>query len=69
MIEVKNLGFAYEKGGEPVLRDVSFSLPDGLCAAVLGNNGAGKSTLLKCIDRILRPQTGQVLIEDRKSVV
>ena len=62
MIELKNIGFAYDKNAAPVLRDVSFSLADGQCASVLGNNGAGKSTLLKCIDRILRPQSGQVLI-------
>ena len=53
MIELKNIGFAYDKNAAPVLRDVSFSLADGQCASVLGNNGAGKSTLLKCIDRIL----------------
>ena len=62
MIELKNIGFAYDKNAAPVLRDVSFTLADGQCASVLGNNGAGKSTLLKCIDRILRPQSGQVLI-------
>ena len=64
MIEVKNLSFSYDKSA-PVLREVSFALRDGECAAVLGNNGAGKSTLLKCIDRILRPQSGQVLIDGR----
>ena len=63
MIELKNIGFAYDKNAAPVLRDVNFSLADGQCASVLGNNGAGKSTLLKCIDRILRPQSGQVLID------
>ena len=63
MIELKNIGFAYDKNAAPVLRDVSFTLADGQCASVLGNNGAGKSTLLKCIDRILRPQSGQVLID------
>lgn len=63
MIELKDIGFAYEKNAEPVLRDVSFTLSDGQCASVLGNNGAGKSTLLKCIDRILHPQTGLVRID------
>ena len=63
MIELRNIGFSYARDAEPVLRDISFRLEDGHCAAVLGNNGAGKSTLLKCIDRILRPQTGSVLID------
>ncbi len=64
MIEVKNLSFSYDKS-TPVLRDISFTLRGGECCAVLGNNGAGKSTLLKCIDRILRPQRGEVLLDGR----
>lgn len=64
MIEVERLSFSYGKGA-PVLRDVSFTLRPGECAAVLGGNGAGKSTLLKCLDRILRPQSGAVRIEGR----
>ena len=31
--------------------------------AILGNNGAGKSTLLKCFAHLLRPQSGQVLVD------
>ena len=64
MIELRNICFSYEKT-RPVLRDVSFTLQDGQCAAVLGINGAGKSSLLRCIDRIQRPQAGQVLIDGR----
>jgi len=65
MIELVDLSFSYVRKAAPVLREVSFALSDGQCAAVLGNNGAGKSTLLKCIDRILRPQAGQVRIDGR----
>ena len=63
MIELQNIRFSYDRASAPVLQDVSFRLDDGQCAAVLGNNGAGKSTLLKCIDRILRPQAGKVLVD------
>ena len=38
MIEVQNLSFAY--GSRPILQNVSFSLEQGECVAVLGNNGA-----------------------------
>lgn len=65
MIELKNISFSYDNNSRPVLRDVSFTLNDGQCGAVLGNNGAGKSTLLKCIDRILCPQAGEVLINGK----
>jgi iron complex transport system ATP-binding protein len=45
------------------LSDVNFSLNPGEVMCVLGVNGAGKSTLLKCLNRILKPQRGSVLVE------
>ncbi len=36
----------------------------GDVVSALGINGAGKSTLLKCINRILRPKKGAILIDD-----
>jgi len=36
----------------------------GDVVSILGINGAGKSTLLKCINRILRPKKGAILIDD-----
>lgn len=63
MIELQGITYSYGRDAAPVLKDVSFQLESGCCAAILGNNGAGKSTLLKCIDRILRPQSGRVLID------
>ena len=61
MIQVENLSFSY--GSHPILRNVSFSLEQGECVAVLGNNGAGKSTLVSCISRLRRPSSGSVLID------
>jgi iron complex transport system ATP-binding protein len=61
MIEVKDLHFSY--GGRQILQGVSFTVEQGECVAVLGNNGAGKSTLITCINRILRPQSGTVLVD------
>ena len=61
MIEVQNLSFSF--GPRPVLQNVSFSLEQGECVAVLGNNGAGKSTLVSCISRLHRPSSGSVLID------
>ena len=61
MIQVESLSFSY--GSHPILRNVSFSLEQGECVAVLGNNGAGKSTLVSCISRLRRPSSGSVLID------
>ena len=63
MIDIHNISFSYGRDAAPVLKNVSFHMESGHCAAILGNNGAGKSTLLKCVDRILRPQSGRVLVD------
>ncbi|NLY87801.1 MAG: ABC transporter ATP-binding protein [Clostridiales bacterium] len=62
MIRVEGLSYSY--GSSPkVLDNISCQLEQGHCIAVLGNNGAGKSTLLKCLNRVLVPQEGEVLID------
>lgn len=60
MIEVKNLGFRYDR--DPVLRDVSFEMHEGEFVCILGANGCGKTTLLRSILGFLKPQQGQVLL-------
>jgi iron complex transport system ATP-binding protein len=60
MIEIKNISFSY--AGNEVLRDISFNVQQGECVGILGNNGAGKSTLITCLNKILVPKTGEVLI-------
>ncbi|GAB6906533.1 conserved hypothetical protein [Desulfosarcina cetonica] len=60
ILSVANLNFAYNS--HPVLDGVTFSLEKGQLLAILGVNGAGKSTLLKCLNRILRPQAGTILL-------
>ena len=59
MLNVNGLSFRY-RGGEPLLKGVSFSIGAGQCAVVLGNNGAGKSTLMKCVGRLLNANAGSV---------
>jgi iron complex transport system ATP-binding protein len=61
MLTVADVQFQYP--GRPVLHGVRFHLRGGQILGVLGVNGAGKSTLLKCINKILRPQRGSVLLD------
>jgi len=61
ILAVNEISFRYNS--RPVLRDVTFELSSGQILGVLGVNGAGKSTLLKCINKILRPSIGSVLLD------
>ena len=47
----------------PVLRDVSFTVPDGAFCSLLGESGAGKSTLLKVIAGILLQDSGSIAFD------
>lgn len=46
-----HVNFNYEEGG-PVLKDVSFTVPEGKTFAILGNTGSGKSTLVHLLNRL-----------------
>lgn len=59
----RNLSFSY--GEKQVLSKVEMQLAPGRMVCLAGPNGSGKSTLLRCMDRILRPQEGHVLINNQ----
>ena len=63
MIEVDGLSFCY--ADFPVLDDLSFRVENKSIMGMLGKNGAGKTTLLKCIARLLKASSGNILIEDK----
>jgi NitT/TauT family transport system ATP-binding protein len=56
---VDNVGHDY--GETQVLRDISFTVPDGEIVCIIGPSGCGKSTLLRFIGGLERPDTGRVL--------
>ena len=64
MLRVENLSFSYDK--IQAIRNVSFELQKGEIMAIVGANGAGKSSLMKCIAGLLKPQCGEVYLNDKK---
>ncbi len=58
---VKNLEFAY--GQSQILHNINFAVAAGSICGLLGPNGSGKTTLLKCINGLLKPKYGQVLVD------
>ncbi|HID19335.1 MAG TPA: ABC transporter ATP-binding protein [Methanophagales archaeon] len=60
-LKVKDVEFSY--ASVPILRGVCIELAESEMLGVVGPNGAGKSTLIRCIDRILSPQKGTILLD------
>ena len=57
-----HVSFAYPDDNVPVLRDVSFTIPAGKTAAVLGGTGSGKSTMMYLLQRLYPPTSGKITI-------
>lgn len=62
-LSVANVGLSYD--GTPVLKDVSFDLPTGGSALLVGPSGSGKSSLLNVICGLQTAETGRVTLGDR----
>lgn len=62
-VEVKGLSAGY--GPTTVLEDISFRVPAGRCAAVLGRNGMGKTTLMASFMGLTRRIAGEIRLDDR----
>jgi putative ABC transport system ATP-binding protein len=52
-----------DRGGRPVLRDVTVTFNPGIVTAIVGPSGAGKTSLLRCVNRLERPDRGRVLVD------
>lgn len=62
MIELKNVSYGYEKK-KNIIKEVNKEIKPGQFICVIGKNGSGKSTLAKLIAGIVKPTSGEVLIE------
>jgi iron complex transport system ATP-binding protein len=58
-------GVTLAYGDDVVVDGLDLALTDGSLTAVVGPNGCGKSTLLRALGRLLRPTSGQVLLDGR----
>jgi iron complex transport system ATP-binding protein len=62
-LTIENITAGY--GRIPVLRDVSLQVEQGGICALMGRNGSGKTTLLRCVNAILKPMQGRVIVNGK----
>ena len=68
ILEVRNISYVYSAGTpfeHRALENVSFSLHRGEFVGVIGHTGSGKSTLMQQLNGLLKPTSGQVLLDGR----
>ena len=63
MLRIQHLVKEYP-GGIRALEDVSIDVHDGEFVVLIGLSGSGKSTLLRCINRLVEPTSGRILLDD-----
>jgi phosphonate transport system ATP-binding protein len=67
MIQIKNLTHIYDNKHVAV-KDVNLDITEGELVILLGPSGSGKSTLLRCINKLINPSNGDVIIDGENIV-
>ena len=60
-ISFEHVSFGYAEN-EPVINDVTFTIPTGKSTAIIGASGSGKTTILKLIEKLYTPNTGTITV-------
>lgn len=66
MIKIRELSFAY-KQEQKILQNISLDIAQGEVLGVLGPNGTGKTTFIKCLNGILQPDGGEILLDGKSA--
>ncbi|HKU18042.1 MAG TPA: ABC transporter ATP-binding protein [Candidatus Saccharimonadales bacterium] len=70
MLEVKNLVRTFTSGDTTLtaVNDISFTIPQGKFASIIGRSGSGKSTLLSLLGALDKPSKGDILVNGKSLV-
>ena len=61
-VAFENVNFSYEKGN-PILKNVDFTITPGMTVAIVGPTGAGKTTIVNLLTRFYNPDDGRITID------
>jgi ATP-binding cassette, subfamily B, multidrug efflux pump len=64
-LELRNLTFQYPNSRNPVLHNISVSVPAGTTLAIVGHTGSGKSTFINLIPRLFDPPPGTLFLDGK----
>jgi phosphonate transport system ATP-binding protein len=65
ILQIDRLNKTYENG-TVALREISFSVKAGEFVVILGKSGSGKSTLMRCINRLVEPTAGRIILDEEE---
>ena len=65
MLRIEGLAKRY-KTGDLALKGVSFEIAGGQVIGLIGPSGAGKSTLIRCVNRLVEPTDGRIVLNDKQ---
>lgn len=65
MIEIKNLTHTYSSAGRQIdaIRDINLTVNSGEMLGIIGHTGSGKSTLIQHLNGLLKPTSGEILLD------
>ena len=62
-VEFNKVWFSYNNGN-PVLKDISFTISPGETVAIVGHTGSGKTTIISLLNRLYHIERGAILVDD-----
>jgi energy-coupling factor transport system ATP-binding protein len=62
IVSIREARYVYPRGNVLALAGVTFDVPEGQVAGIVGENGSGKTTLTKLLNGLLRPTSGKVIV-------
>lgn len=68
-LTLRSVSVTFADTADEVLRDISLTVPQGAFVTLVGSSGVGKSTLLRVMGGLLRPSTGEALLEGRPTTM